>query len=247
FQGTVQHRERQTLGQNLGQQRTADRRFKTPEYWLPLALIVFFVLVQTYGDTALQLDVTVIVSALNFGQVHEEQAFALAIDALPRGVVQTQHDVLRRHDGRLAVGGEQHVVRCQHQGTRFQLGFERQRHVNGHLVTVEVGVEGRANQRVQLNGLAFDQHRLKSLNTQTVQRGCTVEHDRMFTNDFFKNIPDYRFLTFDQLLRGLDRGRQAHHFKTIENEGLEQFQCHQFGQAALMQLELRTHHDDRTA
>ncbi len=38
-----------------------------------------------------------------------------------------------------------------------------------HLIAVEVGVEGRANQRMQLNRLAFDQLRLESLNAETVQ------------------------------------------------------------------------------
>jgi hypothetical protein len=31
-------------------------------------------------------------------------------------------------------------------------------YVDGHLVAVEVGVEGHADQRVQLDRLAFDQH-----------------------------------------------------------------------------------------
>ena len=41
--------------------------------------------------------------------------------------------------------------------------------MNRHLVTVEVGVEGRADQRVQLDGLALDQHRLERLDAETVQ------------------------------------------------------------------------------
>ena len=61
----------------------------------------------------------------------------------------------------------------------FHLRFHRQRHVNGHLVTVEVGVEGRANERVQLDGLAFDQDGLKGLDAQTVQRRRTVQHHRV--------------------------------------------------------------------
>ena len=59
-----------------------------------------------------------------------------------------------------------------HQHTGFDLGFNGQRHVNGHLVTVEVRVEGRANQGMQLNGLSFDQDRFKGLNAQAVQCGC---------------------------------------------------------------------------
>jgi hypothetical protein len=36
-----------------------------------------------------------------------------------------------------------------------------------------------AHQRVQLDGLAFDQDRLERLDAQTVQRGRTVQHDRV--------------------------------------------------------------------
>ena len=49
-------------------------------------------------------------------------------------------------------------------GARFELRFDRQRHMHRHLVAVEVGVERRANERMQLNGLALDQHRLECLN-----------------------------------------------------------------------------------
>ncbi len=175
-------------------------------------------------------------------------AFALGVDPLAGGVVQTQHDILRRHDDRLAVGRRQHVVRGQHQGAGFHLGFQRQRHVDGHLVTVEVGVEGGADQRVQLDGLTFDQGRLESLDTQTVQGRRTVQHDRVFANDFFEDVPDHRLLAFDHLLGLLDGGGVDRcTSRLVEDEGLEQFQGHQLGQATLVQLELRTDHDDRTA
>ncbi len=247
LQGLVQDREGQTLRQDFGQQRTADRRFMTADHGLPFACLVALVLFQTHGHAGLQFDFAVVVGALHFSDVGEEDAFAAAVDALARRVVQTQHDVLGRHDRRFAVGREQHVVRGQHQRARFQLGFQRQRHVDGHLVTVEVGVERRANQRVQLDGLAFDQDRLERLDAQTVQRGRTVQHDRVFADDFFQDVPDHRFLAFHQLLGSLDGRGQAHHLQAIEDERLEQFQGHQLGQAALVQLELRTHHDDRTA
>ena len=54
--------------------------------------------------------------------------------------------------------------------TRAQLGLQRKRDVDGHLVAVEVGVEGRADQRVKLDRLALDRHRLERLDAQTVQR-----------------------------------------------------------------------------
>ena len=40
------------------------------------------------------------------------------------------------------------------------------RHVDGHLVTVEVSVERRTDERMQLNGLALNEHRLKCLDAQ---------------------------------------------------------------------------------
>ena len=68
----------------------------------------------------------------------------------------------------------QDVVGRHHQHAGFELGFQRQRHVNGHLVAVEVGVEGRADQRMQLDRLAFDQHRLERLDAEAVQRRRAV-------------------------------------------------------------------------
>ncbi|CFW85983.1 Uncharacterised protein [Bordetella pertussis] len=247
LQGLVQHREGQALGQDLGQQRTADRRFMAVLDRLPLALLVALVLGQAYGDAGLQFDFAVVIGALHFRHVGKENAFALAVDAFAGRVVQAQHDILRRHDGRLAVGREQYVVRGQHQRTRFELRFERQRHVHGHLVAVEVGVEGGADQRVQLDGLAFDQHRLERLDAQAVQRRRTVEHDRVLADHLFEDVPHHRLLALDQLLGSLDGRGQAHHLQAIEDERLEQLERHQLGQAALVQLELRAHHDDRTA
>ena len=182
-----------------------------------------------------------------FVGVAEHHAFALGVDTLASHVVQAQHDILGRHDDRLAVGGRQHVVGGHHQGARFHLRFQRQRHVDGHLVAVEVGVEGGTDQRVQLDGLALDQDRLEGLDAETVQGRCAVQHDRMFADHFFQDIPDHRLLSLDHALGGLDGGGQAHDFQAVEDERLEQFQRHQLGQAALMQLEGRADHDDRTA
>ena len=53
-----------------------------------------------------------------------------------------------------------------------------------HLVSVEIGIERGADQRVQLNRFAFNQDRFKGLDTQTVKGGGPVEHDRVFLNNF---------------------------------------------------------------
>ncbi len=49
----------------------------------------------------------------------------------------------------------------------WALSAERQ--VDGHLVAVEVGVEALTDQRVQLDGAAFDEYRLEGLDAQAVQ------------------------------------------------------------------------------
>ena len=119
--------------------------------------------------------------------------------------------------------------------------------MNRHLVTVKVSVKRCADQRVQLDRFTFDQHRLERLDTQTVQRRRTVQHHRVLTNHFFENVPDNRLLHLNQFLSRLDRGGQTHQFKFIEDEGLEQLERHQLRQTALMQFQLRTNHNDRTA
>jgi hypothetical protein len=64
--------------------------------------------------------------------------------------------------------------------------------VHGHLVAVEVGVEGRADQRMQLDRLAFDQDRLERLDAQAVQRRRAVQQNRMLADDLVQDIPDFR-------------------------------------------------------
>ena len=98
----------------------------------------------------------------HFVDVGEGAALALGARLGFGQVVNAQHHVLRRHGDRLARRRRQNVVRRQHQHAGFHLRFRRQRNVHRHLVAVEVGVEGGADQRVNLDGLAFHQHRLKA-------------------------------------------------------------------------------------
>ena len=167
--------------------------------------------------------------------------------AVERQVIKPEHDVLRRHDDRLAVGGRQDVVGGHHQHARFELRFQRQRHVNRHLVAVEVGIEGCADQRMKLDRLAFDQHRLERLDAEAVQRGRAVEQHRMLADYLFEDIPDLRLLFFDQLLRLFDGGGESLRLQPRINERLEQLERHLLRQAALMQFQFGTDHDHRTA
>ena len=82
---------------------------------------------------------------------------------------------IRDSGNRCAVRGLQQVAGSQHQHLGLTAGILAQRQMHCHLVTVEVGVECGTCQRVQLDGTALDQNRLKGLNAQTVQRRRTVQ------------------------------------------------------------------------
>ena len=114
----------------------------------------------------------------HFFDVGEGAAFALGARLGLGQVVDAEHHVLRGNGDRLARRGRQNVVRGQHQHAGFHLRLRRQRNVHGHLVAVEVGVERGADQRVNLDGLAFHQHRLEGLNAQAVQRWSAVQQHR---------------------------------------------------------------------
>ena len=109
----------------------------------------------------------------------------------------------------LPFAGCEDVVGGHHQNAGFELRFKGQRYVNSHLVAVKVGVESGADQRMKLDCLAFNQHRLKCLDTKTVKRRRTVQQNRMLLNNFFENIPDFRLFLFNQFLGLLDGGRIA--------------------------------------
>src|SRR5690606_27979156 len=233
---------RSVLGQDLPDQHAARGRFHD------LGGLVAVLVERGHAafDLAVQRDDLVVERMLEFGIGTERHAFAGLFLVHEREIVETQDDILRRHDDRLAVGRVQDVVGRHHQHARFQLRFERQRNVHSHLVTVEVGVEGRADERVQTDGLAFDEDRLERLDTKTVQRRRTVQQNRVLADDFVKDIPDFGLFLLDQLLGLLDRGRQALGFEARVDEGLEELKRHLLGQAALVQLEVRTHGDNRT-
>ncbi len=159
----------------------------------------------------------------------------LAVGQRHRQVVATHHHVLRRADDRRAVGRAEDVVRRHHQRVRFDLGLDRQRQVDGHLVAVEVGVEAFAHQRMELDGVAFDQHRLEGLNAHAVQRGSAIQQHRVIADHLFEDIPDLVVLALEHLLGALDRVGVAQLLEPADDERLEQFQRDLLRQAALVQ------------
>jgi hypothetical protein len=81
--------------------------------------------------------------------------------------------------------------------------------VHRHLVAVEVGVERRAHQRMELDCLAFDQYGLEGLNAQAMQRRRAVQEHRVLADHLFKDVPHLGHFLLDQALRRLDGGGQT--------------------------------------
>src|SRR5690606_24941115 len=166
---------------------------------------------------------------------------------LARHVVEPEDDVLGRVDDRLAAGGREDVVRAHHEHARFHLRLDRERHVDRHLVAVEVRVERRTDEGVQADGLTLDEHGLEGLDAESVERRSAVEHHRVFGDDLVQDVPDLRLLLLDELLRALDRRHVPALFELRVNERLEELERHLLGKTALVKTQARADDDDRTA
>ncbi len=70
----------------------------------------------------------------------------------------------------------------------------RERNVDGHLVAIEIRIERRADQRVNLEGFTFHQHWLESLNAEAVQRGRAVQQNRVILDHLFEDVPNHGIL-----------------------------------------------------
>ena len=79
---------------------------------------------------------------------------------------------------------------------------------------------------MQLDCLSLDEHWFKSLNTQPVKRGRTVQEHRMLADDLCQDIPDFSGFTLNHLLGCLDRRGQTASFQFAKDERFEQFERH---------------------
>jgi hypothetical protein len=83
-----------TPGQDLEQQRTADRRLDVAGALGQRPALAAHVLAQPHPAACLQLDAAALVGAVHLVHIGEHHAFAARADALARHVVKTQHHVL---------------------------------------------------------------------------------------------------------------------------------------------------------
>ena len=218
--------------------------YETPHGGLELALRAGH-LQHRYRRAQVQLSVRVRDAC--FVDIVEHATGALGARDQLGQVVAAHHHVEGGRDQRVARGWGQHVVGAQHDRPGFVNRHGRQRHVHRHLVAVKVGIERRADQRVQLDSAPFDQHRLERLDAQPMQGGRPVQHHRPVLDDVFKDVPDLGRGTLDHPLGGLDVGSQGAQHETVHDERLEQLQGHSLGEAALVHFQLGANNDDGTA
>src|SRR3989338_1420115 len=175
-------------------------------------------------------------------------AFTLLARDDSRHPIGAKHDVKKLgHDRRLAVARLQNIFVRGHDQARFGLRFLRERHVHGHLVAVEVGVEGGADQRVELDGVALDENRLEGLDAEAVKSRRAVQKHVFAVNYFFKDGPNFGNLVLDETAGSRDVISEFLLQELRDDEGLEEFKRHVLRQTALVKFEFRTDDDNRAA
>ncbi len=200
-----------------------------------------------HADLRVRLDDALVERQQHRVEVVEDAPLALRPGLAHGQVVAAQNHVLAGHRQRPAVRRAEDVVRGQHQHLALDLRLGGERHVDRHLVAVEVGVEGGAHERMDLDRLALDQHRLERLDAEPMERRGAVEEHRVVANDLLEGVPHRLLLALDHLLGRLDRADQLLLLERVVDERLEQLERHLLGQPALVDLELGADDDDRAA
>ena len=114
----------------------------------------------------------------------------------------------------------------EHEQPALDLRLEGQRHVHRHLVAVEVGVERRADERVDADGLPFHEHRLERLDAQAVERRRAVEEHRMVADDLLEDLVHLGALALHDLLGALDGLGDPLVHQLVDDERLEELERH---------------------
>ena len=182
-------------------------------------IAVFIQVFCNNADDSMDIYLTFVVSNQCFFRTVEDQAFTFSTLTQLGDVIQTQYHILSRHCDRRTIRRVQNIMSLEHQHLCFQNCFVAQRQVNSHLVTVEVGIERRTCQRVQLNSFSFDHLRLESLNTQTVKCRRTVQQYRMTLHYVFSH--QFRNTAFTHLqFRTYDDNRTGRIVNTLTQQVL---------------------------
>ena len=209
-------------------------------------IAVLIEVLYTHLHGSMQCHLTFVVGNLSLLRSVENETFALGTGAQFGNVVQTQDHILRRHGDRGTVGGVKDIVGTKHQHLSFENSLVTKRQVHGHLVTIEVGIEGGTSQGVQLNGFTLNHFGLESLDTETVQSRGTVEEYGVSFHHVLENIPYNGIFAIDDFLRRLPRLDDTALDELADNKRFIELGCHVFGQTAFIHFQFRTYHDNRT-
>ena len=174
-------------------------------------------------------------------------ALALHAGLVPREEVDAQDHVLRGVDDGLAARGVEEIAAREHEGPALGLRGVGERHVDGHLVAVEVRVVRLADEGVELDGLALDEDGLEGLDAEAVQGRGAVEEDGVLLDHLVEDREDLGSLRLDEHLRLLDVVDDVLLHELLHDEGLEELEGHLGGKAALPHLELGADDDDGAA
>ncbi|MBA7569504.1 hypothetical protein ES708_11243 [subsurface metagenome] len=198
-------------------------------------------------DLGSEVDLPQFVGQLGFLEAAQDSAFTLG-SRYDRGqVVATENHVKGGGHYGLAGAGQQHIMGAEHDfagALNRRLG---QGNVNGHLVTVEVGVKGGTYQGVYLYGAAVDKHRLESLDAEAVQGGSAVEQYGLLLDHLFQYVVYLGLISLHQAAGALDVVAEPLLHQAAHDKGLEQLHRHPPGQPALVELKLGTDHDNRAS
>ena len=187
-----------------------------------------------------------VVSNKSFFRTVEHETFTFSPGTHLRNIIKSEHHILRRYRNRSSIGRIKNIMALKHKYLRFEHGLIAQRKMNSHLVSIEIGIECRTCQWMQLDGFAFDQFRLESLNAKTVKCRSTVKENRMTFHHILQDIPNNWFTTVNDLFRTLNRLYNASLYQFTNNKRLVKFGSHQFWKTALAHLQFRPDNDYRT-
>ncbi len=233
----------QILGDNLVENKTANRRLHKPA----LHGSAFHGLIHPHLNPGVEGDYPVFISQDSFVYILKCLPFTQAPRTFLGQVINPQHHILGRHGHQAAVGRLQQIIGGQQQEPAFCLGLHGQRQMHRHLVAVKIRVKGRTYQGMELDGLAFHQNRLKSLDAKPVQRRGPVQHHRMFLDNLFQYVPYFGLQALYHLLRAFNVMGSAVLHQLLHHKRFKKFNGHLFGEAALVYFQFRSHHDNGTA
>ena len=194
--------------------------------------------IDHYGDGCVESHAAFVVSDLGLFGAVENVAFSLVALTELGDVVEAEDHVLRGDGDRRSVCGVEDVVGTEHEHLGLEDSLVTEGKVDGHLVAVEVGIEGGTCEGVELDSLAFDELGLECLDAEAVKRRGTVEKDGVALHDVLEDIPYDGFLAVDDFLCALDGLDDAALDELADDEGLVELGGHVLGEAALVHLEL---------